>query len=108
MIKDTDALTEIRKNWNGVEILRRDINASLKGTLTDGVAGYPFTAADAAGESQYLHPVVRYFRNGEQPVEHHVTENLENEWTGPNHREPLRAFLEGQLATLGAGPAAAA
>jgi hypothetical protein len=31
-------------------------------------------------------------------AEHHVTENLENEWTGPGHRLPLQEFLAGQLA----------
>ena len=32
-------------------------------------------------------------------AEHHVTENLENEWTGPVHRDPLRAFFARTLAT---------
>jgi len=26
-------------------------------------------------------------------AEHHVAENLENEWNGPAHREPLVAFF---------------
>jgi thioredoxin reductase len=42
---------------------------------------------------RYLHPVVRHYREAELLAEHHVTENLENEWTGPQHREPLRAFF---------------
>jgi thioredoxin reductase len=53
---------------------------------------------DGAGDSQYLHPVIRRFRGGELLAEHHVTENLENEWTGPNHCEPLRAFFARELA----------
>jgi hypothetical protein len=55
---------------------------------------------DAARSSmgRYLHPVVRHYRRGELLSEHHVTENLENEWTDPNtHREPLRAFLDHQM-----------
>jgi len=51
------------------------------------------TAADAAGESRYLHPVIRHYRRRVLAAEHHVTENLENEWTGAVHREPLRAFF---------------
>jgi thioredoxin reductase len=53
----------------------------------------------AADMGRYLHPVVRAYRNGELAAEHHVTENLENEWTDEAvHREPLRAFLARQLA----------
>lgn len=45
--------------------------------------------AARAAEGHYLHPVVR------TPTEvHHITENLENEWTSPEvHVEPLRAFF---------------
>ena len=32
-------------------------------------------------------------------AEHHVTENLENEWTdAKTHREPLRAFFSHEIA----------
>jgi thioredoxin reductase len=48
--------------------------------------------------SRYLHPVVRHHRGGALVSEHHVTENLENEWTGPGHREPLRTFFARELA----------
>ena len=38
-------------------------------------------------------------------AERHVTENLENEWTDETeHREPLRAFIAGQLAADSPGP----
>jgi thioredoxin reductase len=57
------------------------------------------TATDAAGESRYLHPVIRHYRGRVLSAEHHVTENLENEWTGAVHREPLRAFFARTLAT---------
>ena len=35
----------------------------------------------APSEGRYLHPVVRRHRRGTLVAEHHVTENLENEWT---------------------------
>jgi hypothetical protein len=52
---------------------------------------------ERADEGHYLHPVVRHYRNGELVGTHHVTENLENEWTNPAvHREPLAAFIAKQ------------
>jgi thioredoxin reductase len=49
-------------------------------------------------EGRYLHPVVRHYRARELVAAHHVTENLENEWTGhATHREPLRKFFSRQL-----------
>ncbi|HEX7303760.1 NAD(P)-binding domain-containing protein [Lentzea sp.] len=50
---------------------------------------------DTSGlDGRYLHPVVRHFRGGELLGEHHVTENLENEWDSEQvHKAPLRAFL---------------
>jgi len=59
---------------------------------------------DAARSSmgRYLHPVMRHYRRGELLSEHHVTENLENEWTDPiTHREPLRAFLHHEMIANG-------
>ncbi|NUR87571.1 MAG: NAD(P)-binding domain-containing protein [Nonomuraea sp.] len=54
--------------------------------------------AERAHEGHYLHPVVRYHHPGEQPLVHHVTENLENDWTSQEiHVEPLRAFFEKAL-----------
>ncbi|OLR92729.1 pyridine nucleotide-disulfide oxidoreductase [Actinokineospora bangkokensis] len=45
-------------------------------------------------DGRYLHPVVRVFRGGELTAEHHLTENLENEWDSEQvHRAPLRRFL---------------
>jgi hypothetical protein len=50
--------------------------------------------AERSHEGRYLHPVVRHYRQGVLAAEHHVTENLENDWTAPAvHREPLRAFF---------------
>ncbi|GGL94780.1 pyridine nucleotide-disulfide oxidoreductase [Streptomyces fumigatiscleroticus] len=58
---------------------------------------------DVAGlDGRYLHPVLRWYRAGEFVAEHHLTENLENEWDSEEvHRAPLRAFLTARL-----GPAA--
>nr|WP_042197180.1 NAD(P)-binding domain-containing protein [Kibdelosporangium sp. MJ126-NF4]CEL22795.1 Larval mesenchyme specific protein [Kibdelosporangium sp. MJ126-NF4]CTQ89936.1 Larval mesenchyme specific protein [Kibdelosporangium sp. MJ126-NF4] len=54
----------------------------------------PGQAHDAA----YLHPVVRHFQRGALLAEHHVAENLENDWTSEdNHRGPLTDFLADQL-----------
>lgn len=52
----------------------------------------------AAFDAAYLHPVIRHWRGGEQLGEHHVAENLENEWDEPAaHVAPLVAFLAAQL-----------
>ncbi|RSM71868.1 pyridine nucleotide-disulfide oxidoreductase [Kibdelosporangium aridum] len=54
----------------------------------------PGQAHDAA----YLHPVVRHFQRGAMLAEHHVAENLENDWTSEeNHRKPLTDFLAERL-----------
>ncbi|MFJ6216215.1 NAD(P)-binding domain-containing protein [Streptomyces sp. NPDC092296] len=57
-------------------------------------------------DGRYLHPVVRWFDapgGGEPPTapaaEHHLTENLENEWDSPDvHRAPLLRFLRDRAA----------
>ncbi|MBN6042281.1 NAD(P)-binding domain-containing protein [Amycolatopsis sp. 195334CR] len=53
---------------------------------------------DTSGlDGRYLHPVVRLFRAGDLVAEHHITENLENEWDSEQvHRAPLREFLRTQ------------
>ncbi|GIJ49461.1 pyridine nucleotide-disulfide oxidoreductase [Virgisporangium aliadipatigenens] len=61
------------------------------------------SADGGALDSRYLHPVVRQYREGVVVAEHHVTENLENEWRAPNHVEPLRAFFAEALAPQPAG-----
>lgn len=56
--------------------------------------------SDAANseKGRYLHPVVRHYRGKLLVAEHHVAENLENEWTGEStHRDPLRAFFAREL-----------
>jgi thioredoxin reductase len=60
--------------------------------------------ADQAHDAAYLHPVLRRYRGGELLAEHHVAENLENDWTGEvAHREPLRAFFTRQLSPVSVG-----
>ena len=48
-------------------------------------------------DAQYLHPIVRHFSRGELIAQHHIAENLENEWDGPPHTEPLFQFFQKQL-----------
>ena len=50
-------------------------------------------------DARYLHPVVRHYRRNELVAEHHVAENLENNWTGPAHRDPLVAFFSQHITT---------
>jgi thioredoxin reductase len=61
--------------------------------------------AETADQGQYLHPVVRRFSKRILVATHHVTENLENDWTRSVHREPLEAFLSRELAREMAMPA---
>ena len=44
-------------------------------------------------DARYLHPVVRHYSKRKLVGEHHIAENLENQWNGPAHREPLEAFF---------------
>ena len=55
--------------------------------------------AERAFDAQYLHPVVRHFARGRLLATHHVAENLENEWNGAAHREPLEQFFARQLSS---------
>ncbi|WP_432868789.1 NAD(P)-binding domain-containing protein [Microbispora rosea] len=53
--------------------------------------------AERADEGHYLHPVVRRYRGGVVEAVHHVTENLENDWTSEEvHLRPLRDFFQRQ------------
>ncbi len=53
--------------------------------------------AERAHEGHYLHPVVRRYRGGVVEAVHHVTENLENDWTSDEvHLRPLRDFFQRQ------------
>ena len=48
-----------------------------------------------------MHPVIRHYTHGNLVSTHHVTENLENDWTGEEtHRQPLRAYFTHETAEL--------
>ena len=50
--------------------------------------------ASRAHDAAYLHPVVRYHREGVLVATHHLAENLENEWNRPEaHVKPLVEFV---------------
>ena len=46
-----------------------------------------------AGDSNFIHPVVRHFKDGQLVSEHHVIEDLAAEWVEPEHIKPLQAYL---------------
>jgi hypothetical protein len=51
--------------------------------------------ADHAYDASYLHPVVRYYRDGAPAGTHHLAENLENTWNLPTvHQQPLAIFVK--------------
>ncbi len=52
------------------------------------------SARENTNDSHYLHPVLRYYKDGEFVKEHHIVENLENEWFHEVHKEPLEQFFE--------------
>jgi thioredoxin reductase len=57
--------------------------------------------AEEAQDAAYLHPVIRVFRDGRLLAEHHLAENLENQWDGAaSHRAPLIAFMDKVLDDL--------
>jgi hypothetical protein len=49
-------------------------------------------------DSRYLHPVIRHFVGNQQVSEHHIVENLENEWFHAVHTGPLEAYFKHELA----------
>lgn len=53
--------------------------------------------AEHSQAARYLHPVVRHYSGTMPAAEHHVTENLENDWTGLVHRQPLKDFFAREL-----------
>lgn len=48
---------------------------------------------DSGEDSAYLHPIIRFFENGEIKAEHHVIEDLENQYFGTRYEKPLVEFL---------------
>ena len=56
----------------------------------------------AAQESKFLHPIVRYYKGGELQSQHHVIEDLAAEWLEPEHVDPLRDYLEQSISLVNA------
>ncbi|MEV1239435.1 NAD(P)-binding domain-containing protein [Nonomuraea sp. NPDC050022] len=55
-----------------------------------------------AHDANYLHPVVRHYREGTPTGVHHLAENLENQWNLPAvHQQPLAVFVKECLADGG-------
>ncbi|TMR94066.1 NAD(P)-binding domain-containing protein [Nonomuraea basaltis] len=55
-----------------------------------------------AHDASYLHPVVRYYRDGAVAGVHHLAENLDNRWDVPAvHQQPLAVFVKECLADAG-------
>lgn len=62
-------------------------------------SGIAQSDAERAAQGCYPHPVVRHYRMRRLVATHHLAENLENGWTSPvAHRQPLRDFIDRQLA----------
>lgn len=58
-----------------------------------------------AERSQFLHPVIRHFKNGTMIAKHDVIEDLEAHWVDEEHIAPLRKFLsmEGLNSAMSSG-----
>ncbi len=56
-------------------------------------------------EASYLHPVIRRYNQSRVVAEHHIQDDLENNWGKEIYVKPARAFFEAQLmrANLAAG-----
>ncbi|MDY6938978.1 MAG: NAD(P)-binding domain-containing protein [Cyanobacteriota bacterium] len=50
-----------------------------------------------AHQTGYLHPIIRYYEKGVLQREHHVFEDLENEWYLDRYIEPVREFYQQEL-----------
>ncbi len=51
------------------------------------------TNAEESERSIYLHPVIRRYQKNKLVAEHHLVENLENQWNRDVHINPLRDFF---------------
>jgi len=48
-----------------------------------------------AHEGYYLHPILRYYQQGQLVAEHHGAENLNNKWDSDlSHQKPMQAFIK--------------
>jgi thioredoxin reductase len=76
-----------------------------------GAGEDPFTSARVrrdnvarAADSNFLHPVVREYRDGVLASEHHVLEDLEAHWEEEEHVAPLRAYFAERLRAAAPAP----
>ena len=60
-----------------------------------------FPHSKGGDDSTFLHPILRRYRNGQLVSEHHVSQDLENDWNGPRFEVPLKAFLDQEMVALG-------
>jgi thioredoxin reductase len=65
--------------------------------------GDPFNAGrdpspDKAHLAPYLHPIIRRFDGDFQVREHHIQDDLENEWVASEYADPLLEFFTNELA----------
>lgn len=51
----------------------------------------------AGDQAFYLHPIIRRYRGGELVTEHHINDDLENEWDRPEYVQPLETFIQEQM-----------
>jgi thioredoxin reductase len=87
------------------ELAAEHVGTALLLTLEYGVLGNrdPFDVErfpDDGERTHLLHPVVRTVHDGRIIAEHHVAEDLENDWSAARHVDPLRRFLERELTRL--------
>ncbi|WP_086931834.1 NAD(P)-binding domain-containing protein [Agarilytica rhodophyticola] len=54
---------------------------------------------DKADDSAFLHPVIKHYKGGELAAELHLLEDLAGEWKKDVHIDPLKTFIETQLAS---------
>lgn len=55
MIKDSDTLLEVRKEWNGVKALRNKLQVSGFASVGMGGGSFPFTLSNAAHNLPFIH-----------------------------------------------------
>ncbi|MDJ0835575.1 MAG: NAD(P)-binding domain-containing protein [Acidobacteriota bacterium] len=48
---------------------------------------------------EYLHPIIRRFRNGQQVGEYHLVEDVENDYDYPHYEEALSQYFTDQILT---------
>jgi hypothetical protein len=86
----------IHERWSSSGLNYMTVSLEFGQRKFDNPFNVPRIARDNVGsarESNFLHPVVRYFRMGELMADHHVIEDLAGEWREPEHLLPLREFL---------------